>query len=422
MTTRRTFLQLSAAAAGALAAPLGSAQAAANEKVVIGVMGVNGRGSALTKGFAASGQAEVAYVCDVDSRNTAKAAQLAAATQRKAPRQVEDFRKILDDKSVDALVIAAPDHWHAPATILACEAGKHVYVEKPCSHNPAEGEMAVAAARKHGRVVTMGNQRRSWPKIVEGMQRLHEGVIGPARFAKAWYNNRRGPIGKGRRTTPPEWLNFELWQGPAPRRPFQDNLIHYNWHWFWNWGTGELGNNGVHALDLARWGLQVSYPTQVSSAGGRYFYDDDWETPDTQTASFEFGDKLISWTGLSCQPRGLEGTGFGASFHGPQGTLVIDGGGYKIYDPRNKLVASESGPGGDADHIGDFLQSIREEARPNSDIEGAHQSTLLCHLGNIAFRVGRTLRCDPTNGHILEDEGATALWSREYADGWRPRV
>src|SRR4029077_20214498 len=245
------------------------------------------------------------------------------------PQGVKDFRRILDDKDVDAVSIAVPDHWHTPATMLACAAGKHVYIEKPGSHNAHESELVVAAAGKHKRIVQMGNQRRSWPWVMEAMNALHSGEIGKLYLARAWYTNHRASIGYGKAAPVPEWLDYAMWQGPAPEEAYRDNILHYNWHWFWKWGTGELGNNGVHFLDLARWGLGVDYPKRVTSAGGRYFFAADWETPDTQTASFEFADRMILWEQRSCQGRPIEGTRSGVSFHGDKGTLVIIDNGYK---------------------------------------------------------------------------------------------
>ena len=394
-----------------------------NEKVVVGIMGVNGRGGALAKGFMSADNAEIGYICDVDSRASDRVAKAVSETQGKAPQIVTDFRRILDDTDIDALIIAAPNHWHAPATIAGCNAGKHVYVEKPCSHNPQEGEWAVEAARKHDRVVQMGTQRRSWPALVEGIGKVHGGAIGDVLYARTWYNNRRGPIGKGKPAAVPEWLDWRLWQGPAPDQPFKDNLVHYNWHWHWHWGNGELGNNGVHGIDVARWGLDVTYPTRVTAGGGKYRHDDDQETPDTLMATFDFPEgKTITWEGLSWSPLGVHDSRFGISLHGTAGSMVIRGSDYVIYDMLDKEVESQAGPGGDAEHLADFLDAIRSNRRPNADIEKAHQSTLLCHLGNIAYRTDATLRTDPSNGHILDNPQAEAMWSREYAPGWQPQV
>jgi len=415
---------LSGAAALAAMAPtraLRSAESAGN-RIVLGVMGTNGRGSELTRGFAALEGVEIAYVCDVDERATAKGIKALGDNPSRAPKSVKDFRHILDDKSVDALVIAAPDHWHAPATILACAAGKHVYVEKPASHNPHEGELMVAAARKHHRVVQLGTQRRSMPAVIEGIAKVRAGAIGRVLFSRGWYNNSRASIGRGHAAPVPEWLDYELWQGPAPERPFRDNLVHYNWHWFWHWGTGELGNNGIHALDVCRWGLGVDYPIRVTSGGGKYRHDDDQETPDTHVATFDFGDKSITWEGRSWHPRGFEGSTFGIAFYGEGGALVIDGNGYSILDFKGNEVSRNNGSGGDRPHLQNFLDCIRSGKLPNADIAEGHKSTMLCHLGNIAWRTGRTLNIDSKTGHIVGDAATEALWRREYRPGWEPKV
>jgi predicted dehydrogenase len=424
---RRAFLETSAAATLAAGYFVSESAAqetkAAGDKLVVAIMGVNGRGSALAKAFVSQPNCEVAYICDVDQRAIDKAVAQVSAEQQRKPQGVTDFRQALDDKSVDALVCAAPNHWHAPATILGCSAGKHVYVEKPCSHNAREGELAVAAARKNNRVVQMGSQRRTWPTIREAIEKVHAGEIGAVHYARSWYNNRRPSIGVGKPIAQPEWLDWSLWQGPAPEKPLLDNIVHYNWHWKWHWGNGELGNNGVHALDVARWGLGVDFPTRVTSGGGKYRHDDDQETPDTHTVSYNFpGNKSISWEGLSWSPYGPGGMMFGVSFHGDNGTLVIDGSGYQIFDPKNKEILKKDANGGDGVHVANFLDCIRTGKRPNADIEEAHKSTLLCHLGNIAHRVNHVLTTSEKDGHIQGDEAATALWGREYRPGWEPKV
>jgi len=423
---RREFLKLGASATMAIAAvhvSCSDAAVAADDKPLrIGVMGVNGRGGALCKAFIAQ-KAEIAYVCDVDRNVLQRAVAAVANDQGKEPKGIEDLRVMLDDKTVDAIAVAAPNHWHAPATILGCSHGKHVYVEKPCSHNPREGELAVEAARKYDRVVTMGSQRRSWPAIVEAIGKLRAGELGKLHYARAWYNNRRPSIGHGKQVDPPSYLNWELWQGPAAARPFKDNLVHYNWHWHWHYGNGELGNNGVHALDVARWGMSADYPVRVTTGGGKYRHDDDQETPDTHIVTYDFPDsKSIMWEGLSWSTYGPGATQFGISFHGENGTLVIVDSGYKIFDTKNEEVNAVTGRGGDADHVANFIDCIRTGKRPNADIEEAHKSTLLCHLGNISYRVNRVLTTSPENGHIQGDDEAAALWSREYQPGWEPKV
>ena len=404
-------------------APNESKKPAKVDPLVIGVMGTAGRGTELASEFATQPGSVVRYVCDVDERNAARCAKAVTERQQVDPTVVKDFRKILDDQSVDALVIAAPDHWHAPAAILACAAGKHVYVEKPCCHNPHEGELLVAAARKYDRVVQHGTQRRSWPKNVEAIELVRSGGIGKVLFSRGWYNNQRPGIGRGQVTQPPPRLDWPLWQGPAPEREFRSNYVHYNWHWFWHWGTGELGNNGVHALDVCLWGLGVDYPQRVTAGGGRYYYDDDQETPDTLSVTYDFGDKgAIVWEGRSCHPLGFEGSGFGAAFYGSDGTVVIDGGGYKVLDNKGKIEKTVAGNGGNAGHVVNFLECARTGARPVADIDTGYKSTLVCHLGNMAYRTGTTIDLDPRTHRIKDNKKADALWRREYRKGWEPKV
>lgn len=421
--SRRGFLRHSATATAGLTCwgGLGAGVPGANDRIVLAFMGTNGRGSDLARSFAKLPGVETAVVCDVDERAIAKGIQAASREQGRAPRGERDVRRVVEDPEVDALVIAAPDHWHGPATILACAAGKHVYVEKPATHNAREGELAIAAARRHNRVVQVGTQRRSFPQVTQAMELVRGGALGPVRFARAWYNNSRGSIGRGSEIPVPAWLDWALWQGPAPERPFRDNCVHYHWHWFWHWGTGELGNNGIHALDMCRWGLGVDFPKRVTSAGGRYHFDDDQESPDTQTATFDFGDKAIAWEGRSCHRFGLEGSGFGAGFYGDKGTLITDGTGYRLFDANAKEIEQVAGTGGDAPHLQNFLDCIRTGRRPAADIEEGHRSTLLCHLGNIAWRTGRTIECDPKTGRIAGDDRSMALWQREYREGWEPK-
>lgn len=389
----------------------------------VGVMGVNGRGAGLATGFLDQPNVTIGYLCDVDSRALERTTKVVTDKQGSAPKTTDDIRRVLDDKEIDILVVAAPNHWHAPATILGCAAGKHVYVEKPCSHTPEEGELAVAAARKHNRVVQMGSQRRTWPAIREAIQKIHEGIIGDVPYARSWYNNRRGPIGVGKEVAVPAWLNWDLWQGPAPRVAFRDNIVHYNWHWHWHWGNGELGNNGVHGLDVARWGMGVTYPIRVSAGGGKYRHQDDQQTPDTMMVTYDFpGNKTITWEGLSWSSMGPHNSQFGISFHGTKGTIVIHDPGYSLFDEREKLISTHTDRGGDADHIADFIKATQQGSRPNADIEEAHRSTLLCHLGNIAYRTNTTLLTDAANGHILNSPDAATQWSREYASGWKPTL
>ncbi|RAK00114.1 putative dehydrogenase [Larkinella arboricola] len=409
----------------------------ANEKVRVGMMGVNSRGLALASNYALQPNCEVISVSDVDTRAAEKCITTVEGIQKSKPKNQPDFRKALEDKDLDALVVAAPDHWHAPAAILASKAGKHVYLEKPCSHNPNEGELLMAVQKKYKNVIQMGNQRRSWPNVVQAIKELQSGIIGRPYFAKGWYTNNRASIGVGKEAPVPSWLNYDLWQGPAPRRPYKDNLIHYNWHWLWNWGTGEALNNGTHMVDLMRWGLGVDYPTQVTSSGGRYRYKDDWETPDTQVINWDFANNTgMTWEGRSCNGKAVEGTSTGVLFYGDTGSLLIDSGNsYKVFDLENKLVKDvknditinardrmNPSQALDAIHIQNFFDGIKKGAPLASNIESGHQSTLLVQLGNIALRSGGALQTDPANGRIKNNKEAQKLWKREYEKGWEPTV
>ncbi|MDX1938922.1 MAG: Gfo/Idh/MocA family oxidoreductase [Saprospiraceae bacterium] len=439
-TNRRDFLQTTALAGAAiLTSPnVFAFEGSPAEKVVVGVVGTNSRGHFLAQMFSKVPDVEVGYICDVDSKALEKTIAHIENLTGKKPKGFTDVRKLLEEKDLDAIVIAAPDHWHAPATLMAVKAGKHVYVEKPCSHNPAEGEILVQAAAKYNKLIQMGSQRRSFPRVMEAINELHNGIIGRVYFAKGWYANARKPIGFGKKVAVPNHLDFELWQGPAPRRPYQDNLVHYNWHWFWNWGTGEALNNGTHELDVMRWGLGVDFPVKVTSLGSRFAYKDDWETPDTQTISYIFpNNTMIEWESRSCNGYPMEGSGRGTIFYGEKGTMVIPGGDdYKVYDLDNKLIrdvktsleeATRTNTMGmgellDIQIIINFIDTIRGKAKLTAPISEGHKSTLLPQLGNIAYRTGRVLTCDPSNGRVLKDKAAMKLWSREYEKGWEMKL
>ena len=405
----------------------------ANEKINVSSMGVNSRGKALAQNFASQENCDVIHICDVDSRAITSCQTAVAERQTVKTKGFSDFRKSLESKDVDAMVIAAPDHWHAPASLLALQAGKHVYVEKPCSHNPNEGEMLVAAAKKYGKIVQMGNQRRSWPNVIAGIDAVKSGAIGRVYFGKGWYTNNRASIGVGKETAVPEWLDWELWQGPAPRKNFKDNIVHYNWHWLWHWGTGEALNNGTHMVDLLRWGMEVDYPIKVSSNGGRYRYKDDWEAPDTQVINLDFdSNKTMSWEGRSCNGKKIADSPVGVIFYGENGSLLIpSGSAYTQYDLEGNVVKkvedtrvidarNKSNPAEklDALHIQNMFEAIKNGGTLHSDVASGHKSTLLVQLGNIAQRVGHSLDIDPKNGHILNDKDAEKLWSRSYEKGW----
>jgi predicted dehydrogenase len=405
---RRQFLTASAlAVAGAAARP--------NEKIVLGVIGLRGRGKDLLKTFTQSDDVEVAYVCDPDLNVVPAALKVIPDRHKREARTVQDLRRVLEDRSVDAVVVATPDHWHALATVWACQAGKHVYVEKPVSHNLVEGRRMVEAARKHSRVVQVGTQRRSGEFLKQAAEYVRGGKLGKVPFARAWIAGNRKPIGKAADAKPPEKVDYNLWLGPAPERAFNPNRFHYNWHWFWDYGTGELGNNGIHGLDVVRMLLGLDAPLRVTSGGGKFFYDDDQQTPDTQVATFDFPGCSVVWEHRIWAKTGLRGKSFGVELVGDNGTLVVDDKGWRVEGGEDR---SEKPTPTDGPHIRDFLDCVKSGRRPNADIEQGHQSTRLCHLGNVAYRLGRTLKFDAASETIVGDKEATAMLGREYRKGF----
>ena len=320
---------------------------------------------------------------------------------------------------------------------MAMQAGKHVYLEKPTSHNPAENQILVDAEEKYGKVVQVGNQRRSWPNIKHAMEELHNGIIGNIIYGKSWYYNKRPSMGVGMEVAVPDWLDWELWQGPAPRLPYKDNIVHYDWHWRWHWGTGESLNNGMHYIDLLRWGMKLDYPVHVDSVGSRLHYTDDWETPDTQLVNYMFGDgKVITWESQSCIRGSINGHSSGVMFFGDKGKMFISGGNeYYVYDLDDNLVERigsdmvfEAGnlvnptQSLDAYHFQNFFNAIRKGEKLNSQLKEACISTQLMQLSNISHQLGKSLNVDPQSGTIIGEQEADRLWSREYAEGWELKV
>ncbi len=438
--TRRTFIKNTAIASAAITLPYSAKSynriIGANDHINIGVAGINSRGGAHISAAALyKKNATVMALCDVDNRLFAKTIKRYESLNRHDVDTYIDIRKMLENKDIDAITIATPDHWHAPMAIMAMNAGKHVFLEKPFSHNPQEGEWLISVQKKTGKVLQIGNQQRSAPTSIEVINDIHNGLIGHAYYAKAWYSNSRGSIGVGKKSAVPEWLDWDLWQGPAPRVDYKDNYVHYNWHWFWHWGTGEINNNGLHELDIARWALAVDIPSKVNSTGGRYHFKDDWQFYDTQLASYEFGEgKSINWEGRSCSryPE-FEGKGRGTTIYGTEGSVILDRNGYKVYDNSNNVIkeATEQqksattdiqGIGGlDGYHFKNFLDGIQKGTAIRSNATEAHKSTLMCHLGNMAQEHGGSLDIDEQTGRPYS-KAAMELWSRDYEDGWKPVV
>lgn len=410
MTTRREFLAASALTMSA--ASYNRAADKPNEKVRVAIMGLRVRGKQLAPVFAATPGVEIAHLVDPDPamvNPTLKVLQNSAEIPSST-----DIRKVLEDKTITAIVVSAPDHWHALATVWAAERGKHVYVEKPVSHNLIEGRRMVEAARKYKVVIQAGTQRRSQPSVIAAREYVQSGKLGKVCFARAWIAGGRPNIGFAKPEPAPKGVDYDLWLGPASGE-FTKNRFHYNWHWFWDLGTGEIGNNGIHGLDLARNVLGVDAPTKISCAGGKYYYDDEQQTPDTQIATFEFpggpggaaGCTLL-WEHRVWEKKGQgpEGQGYGITIHGDKGTMLFDGDAWTV---RGGDGAAEK-PKGDMVglHVRNFIESIRGDAKPNAEIEIGHTSTRLCHLGNIAYRTGKTLKFDAKT-ETTDDPAANKL-------------
>lgn len=439
MISRREFLDnLAVGAAGLAVSSTAKSYGqilGANDRLNFAVIGLHSRAYAHLASLKANQKhAKITYVCDVDSNTLHK---FAGAVQQKmgdAPATDKDFRKILARKDVDAITIATPDHWHAPMAIAGLQAGKHVYVEKPCSHNPAEGALLVEAQKKYGKKVQMGTQRRSSQIYIDVIKKIHDGLVGRAYYGKAWYSNTRKSIGVGKVVPVPAVLDWDLWQGPAPRQPYKDNVQPYNWHWFRIWGTGEALNNGTHEVDVCRWALGVDLPNRITAAGGRYQFKDDWQFYDTLDASFEYDDKLISWQDQSCNGMKLYGRDRGAVIVGTTGSVILDPAGYEVYDLHGKKIddvkegkaaASSDLTGADNmtdAHFANFIAAIRTGEKLNQPIESGNISVTMLQLANIAWENQRELKLNPKNGHILNDAAAMKGWGREYEKGWAPHL
>lgn len=419
---RRQFLGSSAKNAAGVAAGVVSLSAAATlanpaqHPIRLGMIGVRNQGKELAASFAGLSGASIAVICDVDESVLPAAIKTVEQAQGTAPRTERDFRRLLDNPEIDAVVIATPDHWHAVMTILACQAGKDVYVETPVSHTLQEGERMLAAARHYDRVVQSGLQQRSGSHFQSAIDYVRSGKLGRVRLAKAWTAHMRKSIGHKADCITPQGVDYDLWLGPAQARNFNPNRFHHNWHWNWDYGSGELGNWGVHMLDIARWGLEVDWPTQVSSVGGQHYFDDDQQTPDTLLANYTFPGKTIAWEHRLWSHQGIEGRSAAVAFYGDLGTLIVDRGGWKVYGQAEATTSHSTDCS--TPHHQSFLDAIRTRSRPTADIQIGNISSALCHLGNIAYRVGRAVQFDHQAMQFVRDPVADVLLNRDYRSPW----
>lgn len=420
---RRYFFMSTAAAVASRAV---RAQNSPNDTVRVAVVGNGGRGFSHVGAWNSQPNVELAALVDVDTNQSEKYISRLNQANKKIPRTFQDVRKVLDDKNIDAISIATPNHWHTLHTIWACQAGKDVYVEKPCSHNVFESRQIVAAARKYNRIVQQGSQSRSSSALQEAVQKMKDGEFGEIYMTRGLCFKRRDTIGKTPVSAVPPGVDYDMWTGPAPMRPFTKNRFHYNWHWFWDTGNGDLGNQGIHEVDICRWGMGVTHPTKVSAIGGKFMFDDDQETPNTMTATYEFNingkSKMMvfevrHW--ISNHEAGINGerpgNTIGNTFYGSKGYLVIDN-----YNKYYSFLGEKQEPGparsqGD-NHFANFIAAVRSRKREDlsAEIEEGALSCNLVHLANISYRLGRTLHWDEKTWTVKNDPEANRMLTREY--------
>lgn len=426
---RREFLKSSAAVTAAALTTFSTVQAndAENDILRVGLIGCGGMGSNHLNLLSKRTDVQVTWVCDVDANRLTAAEKIVSGGSGKAPQATGDLRQVLQDKTVDAVFIATPDHWHTPAAILALDAGKHVYVEKPCCHNIREGRLLADAVKRSGKRLQVGTQSRSTRCVKEGLDHIRNGEIGEILVAKAWNSQRRGSIGKTEPGSPPPQLDFDTWLGPAPTVPWRSNLLHGVWRWWYEFGCGDIGNDGVHDIDVAVWGLGVeTHPNRVTCFGQKNFFDDDQQFPDTQYAVCEYSPTNKSGKGKQLifeqriwSPYVQEGYENGAAFYGTEGVLIMGHTiGWKLYGPKNKLLAEQTGPADLPAHHQNFFDAVRDPAvSMNASVDAGRLSATIVHLANIAARTGQVLNFDPATETITNGESANAMVRRKYRDG-----
>lgn len=414
---RRIFI---GAAAGAIAATRSRA-VAASDQVNVALIGVGGRGRALIGDFQKAPGTNIRYLCDVDQASMEKAMAVIQKFNLPKPQTTNDIRRVLDDKSIDAVSISTPDHWHAPAAILACDAGKDVYVEKPPSHNIREGRLIIDAAHRNNRIVQVGTQSRSRPSTIRAMEYIKSGKIGKVYMSKAWNIQLRDDIGHQDDGPIPAGVDYETWLGPAPYIPFNPNRFHYKWHWHWHFGTGDAGNDGSHQIDMARWALGAGYPKSVSGWARKVFFNDDQQTPDSMNITFDYGDKAMIWEMRIWTPYGMDEIENGVGVYGTEGMVHIGRynrkWGFKVFDKGGKMVLHDDTVDPEL-HQRNFIESVRSRQPPNADIAIGHMTAVHCHLANIVARTGHNLRFDQESETVLADAEANAYVKRAYRTHW----
>lgn len=433
MSDRRRFLEGAAVATAGLSTLVAAQEKkAASERIQIGCIGGGGRASALVRTFSRSPQADVVAIADLDPSRLAPALAASEQIQGKKPQGYSDFRRIIDDPKIDAIVVGTPDHWHAIPSILGFLNGKDVYVEKPDSHNIEEGRRMVAALRKHGRVCQMGSQHRSTTRLQSALEFIRTGALGKCLVAKAWESSRQGSIGFPADRDPPAGVDYDMWLGPAAKRPFNPNRFHGRWRWFYDFGTGDLGNDGVHRLDMAIAALNaaletegvatVALPSKISATGGKWYFDDMQEFPDTLQVNYEFAGeppRMLTYEMRIWAPYRYHEESEGSAVYGDKGYILIGNSRWRAFDNHQKMIAEGQGDSYEGPHVENFLDCIKTRDKPYCDLETVgHPASVLCHAGNIAARIGETIQLDPET-EMFDDPQANALRVRsEYRKPW----
>ena len=441
MKRRNLLRQASTATIIATTAPLSTklllaAHDSPNDKIRIGMMGTHGRAGFLLRSFAAQKDVEVVGLADVDTRKHIAAVEAVKSVAGNSPYITSDYRHLIDDKSIDAIVVGTPDHWHAIPTIQACQAGKDVYVEKPDGHNMLEGQRMVQAGTKHKRIIQMGTQSRTSSHFQKAMQWISRGELGTVLVAKAWESAKQSNIGKPADTQPPSGVDYNMWLGPAPLRPFNIRRFHGNWRWFLDYGSGDLGNDGVHRIDVAKWALDTAgraqgmpplyMPSKISALGGKWYFDDLQEWPDTLQATYQFQGtdtspgRLLSYEMKIWTPYKYYDETEGVVLYGDKGYMIIGNRRWRAFDPANKIIAQDSGQNDGVSHIRNFLDCMRSRKTPNADLATVgHPSSVLCHAANVSWRLGRQVNLDSKTELFIDDDQANSLRSRsEYRKPW----
>ncbi|MBD3176269.1 MAG: gfo/Idh/MocA family oxidoreductase [Armatimonadia bacterium] len=418
--TRRGFVGAVGGAAALAASRAAGQPRPANDRIALAHIGTGSIGMHNARIVMELGEAQYVAVCDPDSdRAEAAATEMAEKTGHR-PDVYQDFRAVLDRDDVDAVWVSTPDHWHALIAIHACIAGKDVFVEKPISHNVLEGRRMVEAARTHGRIMQAGTQQRSGPHLRDGCAYVRSGALGKVHLCKAWVMGGHPDLGHPPNGQAPEGVDYDLWLGPAPKRPFNPNRFHYEWRWFWDYAGGKCADWGIHLIDMVHWAMDVDAPLAVTSEGGRLVCDDNCDTPDTQVVSWEYPGFICTWEHrYSSYP--IEGKGHGIAFHGSEGTLLMDRSGWQVFRTEGEGDApAMTGSDGQmyVDHAAHFFECVRTRQRPRSDIEIAHRTTTAMHLANIAYRLGRRIEWDGEAEQIIGDAEAAAMLTREYREPW----